>query len=65
MRDGAMRITDEGNVILDVRIPAAKDIAQVVGEMRALAGVVETGFFPTEATEAVIAGSTGIRWMRR
>lgn len=65
MRDGAMRITDEGNVILDVRVPAAKDIAQVVDEMRALAGVVETGFFPTEATEAVIAGSSGIRWMHR
>lgn len=65
MRDGAMRITDEGNVILDVRVPASKDIAQVVDDMRALAGLVETGFFPTEATEAVIAGSGGIRWMRR
>ncbi len=65
MRDGSMRITDEGNVILDVRVPASKDIAQVVDEMRALAGVVETGFFPTEATEAVIAGAGGIRWMRR
>lgn len=65
MRNGSMRITDEGNVILDVRVPASKDIARVVDEMRALAGVVETGFFPTEATEAVIAGSGGIRWMRR
>ena len=65
MRDGSMRITDEGNVILDIRVPESKDIAQVVDEMRALAGVVETGFFPAEATEAVIAGATGIRWMRR
>lgn len=65
MRDGAMRVTDEGNVILDVRIPSSRDIAEVVGAMRALAGVVETGFFPTEATEAVIAGTRGIRWMRR
>ena len=65
MRDGAVRITDEGNRILDVRVPPSKDIAEVVDELRACAGVVETGFFPTEATEAVIAGASGIRWMKR
>ena len=65
LRDGAVRVTDEGNRILDVRIPATKDIAEVVDELRACAGVVETGFFPTEATEAVIAGASGIRWMTR
>ena len=65
LRDGATRITDEGNVILDIRIPPSRDIADVVEEVRALAGVIETGFFPTEATEAVIAGAGGIRWMAR
>jgi ribose 5-phosphate isomerase A len=65
MRDGKPRITDEGNRILDVRVPAARDIAEVVAEMRALAGVVETGFFPTEATEALIATSGGVRRMTR
>lgn len=65
LREGATRITDEGNVILDIRIPPSKDIAAVVDEVRALAGVVDTGFFPTEATEAVIAGAGGIRWMVR
>jgi len=65
MREGAVRITDEGNRILDVRIPPSKDIAEVVDELRAFAGVVETGFFATEATEAVIAGASGIRWMNR
>ena len=65
LRDGATRITDEGNVILDVRVPAGRDIAEVVSELRALAGVIDTGFFPDEATEAVIAGAAGIRWMRR
>ena len=65
IRDGATRITDEGNMILDIRVPESKDIAEVVADVRALAGVVETGFFPDEATEAVIAGSDGIRWMRR
>lgn len=65
MRDGAVRVTDEGNVILDVQVPQARDIAEVVEEIRRHAGVVETGFFPTEATDAVIATASGIRWMRR
>lgn len=65
LRDGSPRVTDEGNLILDVRVPESRDIADVVSDIRALAGVVETGFFPTEATEAVIAGTGGVRWMRR
>lgn len=65
LRDSKPRITDEGNRILDVRVPVARDIAEVVAEIRALAGVVETGFFPTEATEALIATSNGVRRMTR
>src|SRR4051794_1877894 len=45
-RDGSVRITDEGHRILDVRVPAGEDIADVVARIRACAGVVETGFFP-------------------
>jgi ribose 5-phosphate isomerase A len=65
LRDGQPRITDEGNRILDIRVPAARDIADVVAEVRAMAGVVETGFFPTEATEALIATASGVRRMTR
>lgn len=65
MRDGAPRATDEGHRILDVTIPAGADIADVVARMREHAGVVETGFFPTEASEAIIASAQGIRRMRR
>jgi ribose 5-phosphate isomerase A len=65
MRDGEPRVTDEGHNILDIKVPENRDIADVVDEVRRLSGVVETGFFPTEATEAVIAGSNGIRTMRR
>ena len=65
MRDGAVRITDEGHMILDVRVPPNRDIAEVVARVRELAGVVETGFFPREAHEAVIASASGIRTMRR
>ncbi len=65
MLDGKIRITDEGNRILDVRVPESEDIGDVVARIRALAGVVETGYFPNEATEAIIAGPGGVRWMRR
>jgi ribose 5-phosphate isomerase A len=65
MQDGAPRITDEGHVILDVMVPSGADIADVVARIREHAGVVETGFFPHEATEAIIAGSHGIRRMTR
>lgn len=65
MLDGKVRITDEANRILDVLVPESEDIGDVVARVRALAGVVETGYFPTEATEAIIAGSDGIRRMTR
>jgi len=59
--DGKVRITDEGHLILDIRVPANVDIANVVARIRECAGVVETGFFPNEATEAMIAAPSGIR----
>ncbi|HJQ40477.1 MAG TPA: ribose-5-phosphate isomerase RpiA [Thermoanaerobaculia bacterium] len=64
-RDGAIRITDEGHRILDVRVPWNMDIAEVVTRVRELAGVVETGFFPHEASEAIIATMQGIKRMTR
>jgi ribose 5-phosphate isomerase A len=65
MREGQPRVTDEGHLILDVRVPKNADIADVCSEIREHAGVVENGFFPREATEAIIAGASGIRRMRR
>lgn len=65
MQDGAPRITDEGHRILDVRVPANVDIADLVARIREHAGVVETGFFPSEATEAIIARAEGLRRMKR
>lgn len=59
MRDGAPRVTDEGHLILDIRVPADRDIEDVVARIRDFAGVVETGYFPREATEAIIAATAG------
>src|SRR5215210_2470770 len=52
MHEGGPRITDEGHFILDVMVPQNADIADVVARIREHAGVVETGFFPHEATDA-------------
>ncbi len=65
LRDGKPRITDEKHLLLDLRVPADQDIADVVARIRQHSGVVETGFFPTEATEAIIAGPDGVRRMSR
>ena len=65
MRDGQPSVTDEGHLILDVRVPEDPDIADVVARIRDNAGVVETGFFPREATEAIIATSEGLRRMKQ
>ena len=65
IRDGAPRVTDEGHRILDVRIPPYDDIGNIVAQIREHAGVVETGYFPREATEAIIATAGGLRRMQR
>jgi ribose 5-phosphate isomerase A len=65
LRDGGMRVTDEGNVILDISVPSDSDIAETVARIRRYSGVVETGFFPDEATEAIITGPQGIRRLTR
>jgi ribose 5-phosphate isomerase A len=65
LRDGAPRITDEGHLILDIRVPEDRDIADVVAWIKDNAGVVDTGFFPREATEAIIATTEGLRRMTR
>jgi len=57
--------TDEGNRIIDVRVPQNEDIADVVARIRDHAGVVDTGFFPREASEAIIATTSGIRRITR
>jgi len=63
--EGAPFVTDEGHRIIDVRVPDEGDIADIVAEIRSYAGVVETGFFPTEASEAIIADGNGVWRMRR
>lgn len=65
MHDGEWLVTDEGNRIVDVSVPAKRDITDLVEELHLTAGVVETGFFPSEATDVIIATSEGIEHKTR
>lgn len=65
IRDNQPFVTDEQHRILDIRVPQGRDVSVVVAVIRAQAGVVETGFFPTEASEAIIASPAGVRRMTR
>lgn len=63
--DGQTVITDDGFEILDVKIPSGLEIGEVVEGIRRFAGVVETGYFEDEATDAIIASPEGIRHRKR
>ena len=65
MRDGKPFQTDDGNQILDLTIPADMDVEQVVKAISVFAGVVETGYFPEEASEVIIASPAGLRVLTR
>ena len=58
-------LTDENHFILDVMVPADVDIGATVEMLREMAGVVETGFFPIEATEVIVAADGGVRVLQR
>jgi ribose 5-phosphate isomerase A len=61
--------TDNGNSILDVRISSSDDVASLAAAIRAIPGVVETGFFTGfrpivlvqsgESVETLTAGGAG------
>lgn len=61
---GDWLVTDEGNRIVDVTVPD-RDVADLVEEMRCWAGVIETGFFPDEATSVIVAGEGGVQTIVR
>lgn len=66
MEDGPPFKSDNGNLILDCRFPDGIDDPGALEEaLHARAGVVETGLFLGLASEAVLAGSDGIRILRR
>ena len=60
-RDGAVRITDEGNYILDCACGEILDPERLAAQVRSIVGVVEHGLFLHMASLALIAGEEGVR----
>lgn len=56
-------ITEAGNVILDATFPSIG--ATLEREIKSLVGVVESGIFNAMAHEVIVAGSSGIRVLRK
>lgn len=64
-REGQTFITDEGNIILDCRFAEPFDPPEMGRLIRARPGVVEHGLFLGMATEAVVAGASGVVVMKK
>lgn len=64
-REGRTFITDEGNIILDCRFAEPFDPPEIGRLIRARPGVVEHGLFLGMATEAVVAGASGVVVMKK
>lgn len=60
--DGTPYITDNGNLIVDCRFPGGiEDAVALDHALAGRSGIVESGLFLGMATEALIAGSDGVR----
>lgn len=60
LRDGQPYLTDEQHYLLDLRVPATIAIPELHEDLKRRAGVVETGYFGHEATEALLATPNGV-----
>lgn len=56
-KDGELR-TEQNNLILDVRFEAIPEDAEKT--IKAITGVIESGLFFSQATEVLVAGSSGV-----
>jgi len=63
--DGTTFLTDSGNLIIDSSFGPIPDVAGMAQKLGARAGIVEHGLFIGLATDVVIAGASGIRYLRR
>jgi len=64
-KEGNEVLTDDGNPVLDVRLPGEWDLENLDRFLNALPGVVGHGLFLTEADEALIEDGEGGRVERR
>ncbi len=64
-KDNKPFVTDAGNAIYDVSVGPMDDPASIDRIMKSIPGVVETGFFIARADVVIVAGSSGVRTLRR
>ena len=63
--DGTPFETDQGNMILDCHFGPIPDPSQLAGRLNERAGIVEHGLFIGLATDVIVAGEEGIRYLKR
>jgi ribose 5-phosphate isomerase A len=63
--DGTPYKTDQGNLVLDCDFGPISQPAQLAARLSGRAGIVEHGLFLGLATEVIVAGTEGIRHLRR
>ena len=63
--DGAPFETDQGNLILDCRFGPIPDPARLAVRLNRRAGIVEHGLFLGLATDIIVAGEQGIRYVEK
>ena len=65
MANGAPFVTDSGNMILDCRFGQVFNPVELTSVLSARAGIVEHGLFLGLTTDVIIAGSNGVRHLRK
>jgi ribose 5-phosphate isomerase A len=63
--DGSEFRTDQGNMILDSRFGPIADLEALAEKLAARAGIVEHGLFLNLADDVIVAGSGGIKHLKR
>jgi ribose 5-phosphate isomerase len=64
-KDGHVFVTDGGHWIVDARLGRIPDAPRLAGLLALIPGVVEHGLFIGIASTAILAGSEGIRVVKR
>ena len=65
VKNGSVVYTDSGNPIYDLHIGPIDDPGALDRELRAIPGVVETGFFVGRADVVIVAGESGVQRLDR
>jgi ribose 5-phosphate isomerase A len=63
--DGTFFTTDQGNFLLDCTFGPIAHPAALAGRLSERAGIVEHGLFLGHATDVIVAGSSGVRHLKR